>query len=384
MGPRAVALQSPSPPGPRRRRRRALYLSGLVLCAVSAARADELGSAVYVRTDTDHTTVVSPQVRAKLYVDEATSVDVTYLVDVWTSASIDIVTSATKQGAITEQRDELDLGVSHEFGELSVSGGYRFSIENDYRSHGGSLGASLDFADNAATLAASFSLTADKVGRVGDPSFERALLTLSTRLSFTQVLDPSTLIQATYELGHSRGYQASPYRFVPIGGDGTCAGTAPLCVPERTPDSRLRNAVVVQGRRAFGSSASLGLGYRYYFDDWRLSSHTVQTQLAWLPNDFTTLALRYRFYTQGSAEFYEPAYEAQDVDAAYLTFDRELSALSSHRLGVDYEGDFDLGDGEMTFKGIVTLGGTHYIYDEFLWLDTVTALEVTVSLVLEL
>jgi hypothetical protein len=356
----------------------------LALCLGTVARADELASAIYVRTDTDHTTVVSPQVRAKLNVTEATSVDVTYLVDVWTSASIDIVTSATKQGAISEQRDELDVGLSHDIGDLTLSGGYRFSMENDYRSHGGNLGASLDFADNAATLAGSVSLTADTVGRVGDPEFERALTTVSTRLSFTQVLDPSTLLQGTYELGHSGGYQASPYRFVPIGGDGTCAGNAPLCVPERTPDSRLRNSMVVQGRRAFGSSASVGLGYRFYFDDWSVTSHTVQAQASWLPNDFTTLALRYRYYSQGSAEFYKPQYSASDIADDFVTFDRELSALSSHRLGVDYEGDFELGNGEMLFKGILTVGGTHYIYDEFLWLTNVTALEITVSLGLEL
>jgi hypothetical protein len=361
-----------------------LLASALVLWASPRARADELGSAIYVRTDTNHTTVVSPQVRAKLDVEEATSVDVTYLVDVWTSASIDIVTAATTQGAISEQRDELDVGVTHEINDLTLSGGYRFSMENDYHSHGGNLGASLDFADNAATLAGSVSLTADTVGRVGDPEFSRALTTVSTRLSFTQVLDPYPLLQATYELGHSGGYQASPYRFVPIGGDGTCRGTAALCVPERTPDSRLRNSIVLQGRRAFGSAASIGLGYRYYFDDWKLSSHTIQAQAAWLPNDFTTLALRYRFYTQGSTFFYKPYYDAGDLGADYLTFDRELSALSSHRVGVDYEGDFDLGDGEMTLKGILTVGGTHYIYDVFPWLDNVTALEVTVSLVLEL
>lgn len=371
-------------------RRRAGPLHAVVACLlglglVAGVRADELGSAVYVRTDTDHTTVVSPQMRAKLNVGEATTVDVTYLVDVWTSASIDIVTSATKQGAITEQRDELDLGVSQQIDGLTLSGGYRYSIENDYHSHGGNLAASLDFADNAATLAASLSVTADTVGRVGDPDFSRPLTTVSSRLSFTQVLDPATLIQGTYELGHSGGYQASPYRFVPIGGNGSCAGTASLCVPERTPDSRLRNSIVVQGRRAFGSSASLGLGYRFYFDDWKLTSHTVQTQLSWLPNDSTTLALRYRYYSQGSSYFYKPSYSfGANVDNQYITFDRELSALSSHRVGVDYEGDFELGNGEMLFRGILTVGGTHYIYDEFLWLDQVTALEITVSLVLEL
>src|SRR5688572_28194173 len=98
---------APSPSSRSGTRRRAGPLHAAVACLlglglVAGVRADELGSAIYVRTDTDHTTVVSPQVRAAVNVTESTSVDVTYLVDVWTSASIDIVTSATKQGAITE------------------------------------------------------------------------------------------------------------------------------------------------------------------------------------------------------------------------------------------------------------------------------------------
>src|ERR1044071_851597 len=133
-----------------------------------AAHADELSTAVYLRTDSDETLVVAPRLHAQLPLGEATNLDFTYAVDVWTSASIDIMTSASKV-PVTEQRDEIDVGVAHELGDITLSGGYRYSTEPDYVSHGGSLGLSYDFAENNATVGAGLSGSRDSVGKAGDP-----------------------------------------------------------------------------------------------------------------------------------------------------------------------------------------------------------------------
>ena len=66
-----------------------LFAPCLALACLSVAgdaRADEVGTAVYIRSDTDHTTVIAPRLRAQLGLTEQTKATVSYAVDVWTSA----------------------------------------------------------------------------------------------------------------------------------------------------------------------------------------------------------------------------------------------------------------------------------------------------------
>jgi hypothetical protein len=265
----------------------ALALALGVLTAREATRAEHSASAgVYVRDDTDRTTVISPRLRLRSQLAEETHLDVAYTVDVWTSASVDIVASASQP--VTEQRDELNAGLDQVIGDVTLAGGYRYSIEPDYESHGGSLSVALALADNAATLAWSASGSADSVGRAGDPRFAEEVTTLMTGASLTQVLDADTVVQLLYELTSVRGYQASAYRYVALGIDGRCHGQAPFCLPEQNPRERLRHALALRVRRALGQSWSAGAGYRFYLDDWGILSHTATADLAWALDPHST------------------------------------------------------------------------------------------------
>lgn len=344
------------------------------------ARADEVAGALYVRTDNDSTTVISPRVHANKQFGESTNVDVTYTADIWTSASVDIRASASVR-PVSEQRDELDLGVRQDWNQLHVRAGYRFSTEHDYTSHGATLGGALDLSDKAATLDANLRLYADTVGRAGDPSFSRALTTLDGALSYTQLLDPQMFLMLTYELAYNHGYQASPYRFVGVGGNGFGCGGAFDCYPERTPELRLRHALALLVRRALSDTVSIALHYRFYVDDWSLSSHTVLGELGYRPAERTLLSLRYRFYTQGHASFYQKQYFSLTPDQN-RTRDKELSQLGYHRAGVELEQAFPVGSGRLSATFAVS--GNLYHYTEFVGLNHVVALEVSAALLLEI
>jgi hypothetical protein len=372
---------------PRRRRRRAgIGLSVLALASLGVpggTRAEEAAAAIYVRTDTDHTTVVAPRLRVQVPVGEPTKVSATYAVDVWTSASIDIVTSAS-QIPVTEQRDELDLSVDHEFTDVTLTAAYRYSTEPDYVSHGGSGGFAWDFADNNATLAVGLSASTDTVGKAGDPAFSRPAGTLGTRLSFTQVLGSATLLQLMYELGRGTGYQASPYRYVGIGFDGLCTsaatgagGFASLCVPETTPGVRTRHAFALELRHALSDAWSLGAAYRFYLDDWGVNSHTVRAESVWSLDADTLLALRYRLYTQSAAEFYRARY---DVPQPYVTSDKELSPLSSHRIALEFDRLWHFA-GDRSLTTTLSFAPVFFSYSDFVPLDSITAYEVNAALV---
>jgi hypothetical protein len=344
-------------------------------------------STLYVRGDTNATTVWSPRQRVSARFADTAGIDATFAVDAWTSASIDIVTSATrdlKTGApheIHEVRKEVTAGAYYEFGNATLSGGYRYSTENDYWSNGGVLNLALDFASKNTTLMLSGFGSKDQVGRAGDHYWRAPQNSVGGRLSLTQVLDKSSLLQISWETTHVAGYQESPYRFVAIGDAGTCRSLAPNCVPEQVPDERFRSAVVARVRRALGDKVSLGAEYRFYFDNWGLYSHTLSPDLQWLVTARGTLSFSYRYYTQSQADFYRPRYFTPP-SSGYLTRDRELSALYSNRIGLGFVQAFDVGESTVMTLGL-RMGVTRFKYLAFVGLHSVDALEATALLSLD-
>jgi hypothetical protein len=336
-----------------------------------------------VRSDDDETTVISPYARAAKKLAESTGASATYTADIWTSASIDIRSSASVQPVrpVTEQRDELDLSVDHELEDVTLTAAYRFSHEPDYVSHGGSGGFSYDFAANNSTVALGLSGSADQVGKAGDPSFASDSSTLGARLSFTQVLGVGTLGQIMYELSRASGYLSSPYRRVAIG-DGSCTsaagedGLSALCVPEVTPSERLRHAAAVELRQAIGENWSFGAAYRFYADDWGVLSHTMRAELSLVPGADTILAARYRFYVQGPADFYRSHYEVMEP---YVTSDKELSPLDSHRVALELDQTFRFAEGR-TLSSVFSIAALFYSYSDFAPLKAINAYEFNVAL----
>jgi hypothetical protein len=365
--------------------RLALVCSVLIaVLGAAGARSQQASTSLYVRTDTDDTTVITPRLRVSAPLAEETTVDVAYTVDVWTSASIDIRTSASK--AITEQRDQLEVGLGQVLGDATLSAGYRYSSEPDYQSNGGSLGFAYDFADRNSTLALGLSAMFDDVGRAGDPGFSRALRTQSARVSFTQVLDSKMFGQLIYELGRSDGYLASAYRFIGVGTmDGVCGDQRPeYCVMEQLPNARQRHAVSLSLRRALFDDLSMGAGYRFYTDDWDLLSHTVEADLAWLAGSETLLRLRYRLYTQSKAVHYSKRFLSLAAAGRYFTHDKELSTFNAHRIALDLEQRLLLDENGHALRLVGSVGPSFYTYVDFQPVPSITAFETTVSLVLEL
>jgi hypothetical protein len=357
------------------------FAVGAILGLTPGAQANEGTASVFVRGDTDQTTVISPHagIQARFNGDRTTA-DVGYTADVWTSASIDIRTAATQP--ITEQRDQIDVAVGHELDNATLGASYYFSGENDYWSHGVGLTSTQELSNNTTSFEESFRMAYDTVGRSGDDSFSRPLNTYGLRLVLTQILSGKALVQAAWEGAYRQGFQSSPYRFVGLGGDGQCGGTATLCVPEAHPDTRIRNAFVARGRYALSSDTSAGVGYRLYFDDWGVTAHTAIAQIAWLPAEDTTLTLRYRFYTQSAATFYRSTYP-EPGELRYATRDRELSPMFSNRVALSFEKGFDVSD-DVTLHLGLAVGGTVFVYQDFVGLDEVFAGDATLALALEL
>ena len=342
------------------------------------------GTSVYVRTDSDRTTVIAPRWHVGAPVADTTRVDVVYTADVWTSASIDIRSSASK--AVTEQRDEINGTVTQDWEDFSLSATYRYSHEYDYVSHGATLSGSLALGEKSTTLDFRLNGTFDDVGRAGDRNFNRNVRNLGARIGFTQLLDAETFVQGAYELMSAHGFNSSPYRYVGLGSEnGLCSGMGTMyCIPEANPSERLRHALVGTLRRALGDQFAFGLSYRFYLDSWSLTSHTVMAELSYSPSATLMFALRYRFYLQGGAKHYKKVYEGSDTALRYYSNDKELSALTSHRLGLDIEKEVEIDDRGHKLNIVVSLAPSIFMFSNYAPLSQITAFEATLATVLKL
>jgi hypothetical protein len=224
-------------------------------------------------------------------------------------------------------RSEITAALTQKWRATTLSGSYIYSIEHDYESHTGNLGVAQDLFQRNTTVSLGLSYVHNSVGRAGDQAFHRELTVFGLAGTWTQVLARATIAQLSYTFTYNDGYQASPYRFVPVYG-GTDESL--FKVPETMPGQRFRHAFVAGINQHLFTDSALQGDYRFYFDNWGLQSHTVQLRYFVTWKD-VTLRLRERFYYQRGVDFYKPRYDEVEP---FMTTDRESSTLWSNLAGL--------------------------------------------------
>jgi hypothetical protein len=327
-------------------------LSAALAASPAGARA-EWGAGVDARTslyqDTDRTTISTTVVGARVSPNDRWTISGHYLADVITSASVDVVTSATAKGQCSvmvpspascppqpfhETRNEGAASVAYADGTRTASVGYVHSIENDWRSHSVSAGYSNDLLQHQLTLGLSGSFTTNDVWRAHeDPShpFHRKLDQGSASFDVGIVGSKRDLVTLDYTFMFLRGYQASPYRFVFY--TDPALSSQPIGAPETDPDTRTRHALAVRWVHHAFSDTVIKLHARGYVDDWGVASGTAGAEYV-VGFGELELGASLRGYAQKGAAFYQDGY---DVRRRYMTADRELStfidAFGSLRFG---------------------------------------------------
>ena len=306
----------------------ALVVLSLGVILARPARADDSFVAkTQIYTDSDHTTVVSPLAALSRDAWKGGTLSASYVADVVSSASIDVVSNATSH--MQDFRSEITAGLVQKLRNTTLSGSYVYSVENDYQSHNVELGFAQDMFEKNSTLAFGATFSSNDVYRTGDQSFHRKLTVGGVSASWTQVLGRATIAQLSYTFSYGNGYWASPYRFVRI--ETPDEQQIEFKVPETEPNERYRHAAVIGlNRHLFGDTALQG-DYRFYSDNWGILSHTVQLRYFVTWKD-VTLRLRERFYYQSGASFFRPHYTAATLQP-FVTADRELSTFWSNVAG---------------------------------------------------
>src|SRR5271154_2536076 len=102
----------------------ALVLAGAL---ASLARADDSFTAkTQVYTDSDHTTVVSPLAAISRDAWKGGTLSASYVADVVSSASVDVITNATHQ--MNDFRSEITAGVAQKVRLTTLSADYVYSV----------------------------------------------------------------------------------------------------------------------------------------------------------------------------------------------------------------------------------------------------------------
>ncbi|MBR9855324.1 MAG: DUF3570 domain-containing protein [Algicola sp.] len=102
---------------------------------------------------------------------------------------------------------------------------------------------------------------------------------------------------------------------------------------ERLPDSRFK--IPVGGRLNYylNDLVILRSYYRFYWDDWGISSHTASLEAPFKLTDKFTLYPSYRYYTQTAADYFYPKEQALST-FGYYTSDYDLSNYNAHQYGI--------------------------------------------------
>ena len=343
---------------------RAAVVAVLAMALAGVARADVPGgrvdAALHIFSEpapSQTLIVVTPAVRGRADIKNWLSLDVDWTADVVSGAtprtygSPDAVTAATR---FSEVRNELGARAELRKGPFTARVGYRFGIENDYRSHALVLGAQFDLFQHDTTLAVDYAHDFDSVCDLDNrglaPTLRQPLSTshgcfAGTRglveesvgiddlsATVTQVLAPRLIGSIVGSWQRVDGFQSNPYREVRLSG-----GT--LFAQESHPRLRDRGSVSARLRWALLPHGVLGLDARYYDDSWGVQSGTGD--LSWEQHHFDG-RLRWRahvrYYQQTGAVFYRDAgransYENDGPVGQYFTGDRELAPLGDLTIG---------------------------------------------------
>lgn len=305
---------------------RALAAAVVLVLASTAFADDTFTTKTQVYADSDHTVVVSPLVAISRDAWKGGTLSASYVADIVSSASIDVVSNATKH--MSDFRSEITAALTQKWRASTFSGSYIYSVENDYSSQNADLSVAQDFFQRNTTLALGWTVSENAVGRTGDQAFHRSLFVTGVAATWTQTINKRLIGQASYTFTYNDGYQASPYRFVPVTANNGL--TTQFKVPESMPLTRYRNAFVVGLNQHLFHDTAIQGDYRFYVDNWSLLSHTVQLRYFVTWKD-VTLRLRERFYYQRGVSFFEPHYAEVEP---YMTTDRESSTFWSNLAGL--------------------------------------------------
>jgi tetratricopeptide (TPR) repeat protein len=338
----------------------AALTEGQLQCMVSAKTQEEiaaclpserkplvvhLGLDVSAYTDTTAVNVLTPGVQGSVTSPTAGwNVGGSYLLDVLSAASPDLVASASRR--FHDERHAASLFGGYKPGRFGGQVFGNYSQERDYISRSLGLSLSGDFMDKQVTPSIGFTHTQDTIGRTGVDYdvYSKPFAINEFAAGVTTILSPTSLLVTGVTVGLESGDQSKPYRYVPFFEPGVSvpngaspdevnAARLPAKALEQLPTSRQRYSLAARYIARIKGNRTLRIEERLYYDSWQIMGSTTDARY------LIDLTARLRvwphvhLHAQKGAKFYQRVYGAtlnSDGSAFIPRFrstDRELATM---------------------------------------------------------
>lgn len=258
---------------------------------------------------------------------------------------------------------------------ITGSVGGHFSKEYDYLSLGINGNLSYDFDRKNSTVSMGLSyfydtitpeggipkpLSSMLIGDSNSPDWEAEFAktrvghsdektTTDVLIGFTQVINRRMITAFNYSYSMVSGYLTDPFKVVSVLNN---AGIAQDYIYENRPDSRVKQSTFMQAKYHFDDSflnSVADVSYRYMWDDWGISSHTIDTRFTIPIGQVSYIEPHIRFYQQSAADYFKPYVIDKQTPIGFLSADYRIGEMAAITVGAKY-GVLLNGDNELSFR----------------------------------
>ena len=235
---------------------------------------DDRADVLYHRYDGGGVTIDGPSLLVRKKFAEKYGVTANYYIDMVSSASIDVVTTASPY---KEERTQGSLAFDMLNGKSQYSLSFTNSEENDYTANSLSFDVSQDMFGDLTTVSFGFSRGWDEVRKRGDDVFVEPVDRRTYRVGVSQIVTPSPHDGALVRARHRRGLSQQPLSLGPLSRSGKPAW---LHLPARGLSAHSHQQRGHRCARYFlPYRAAVSGEYRYFTDTWGIGAHTAEVDL---------------------------------------------------------------------------------------------------------
>ncbi|MCK5717030.1 MAG: DUF3570 domain-containing protein [Thiomargarita sp.] len=360
--------------------RGALTVATCSLLGLNSVLADEgewdIDTAVLFYSETDRVTAIEPVISLKREYEDEKILSVKLVIDVLTGSSasgatpsdeVQTFTRPSGEGSYTTEAGETPLDDSFKDTRVAVSAQWEQPLNRDYNgSFGSNISKEYDylslglngtlsryFNNRNTTITTGLSYAHDAISPEGGIPQEFSSMaqegfhndfnasrsgndetkdTIDVLFGVTQVIDRRTLMQVNYSFGTTEGYLTDPFKILSVVGED---GRANDYVYENRPNSRTKHSLYWQTKHHFNKDI-VDISYRYMWDDWDITSHTLELRYRWKLSNQDYLEPHFRYYMQSGADFYQRYLLDGEPLPEYATADYRLGELTGITFGLKY------------------------------------------------
>jgi len=347
----------------------------------------DINAAVLYYTESERVSAFEPVISAKKQIDSDESISLKLTLDSLTGPSANgavpsinpqTFTKPSGNSSYTAPANEAPLDDTFKDTRVAFSAsweqalsrmtrmtlGGNLSKEYDYLSLGTSVMFAHDINQRNTTLNAGVSFAHDTIEPEGDIPTPFGIMqptgTTQPRLTGTddktlidvllgviQVVDKDSLFQVNYSYSQADGYLTDPFKVISIVDGATglpiiedATTNLSQVVFENRPDSRTKHSLYTQYKRNIIGDV-MDVSYRYMFDDWEITSHTLDFRYRLKTSETTFWQPHLRYYQQSEAEFFRPYFVSGQqpgvgADNVYATSDYRLGEMTTYTIGLEY------------------------------------------------